>query len=194
MAKKFTGYSRNNDLSEALANAISQAKQGLTTDFVRWKLEFVKGEAGGFILSTDLYAGILAEADVAVSQLGPAFFEMQDVAERAFIIKLVSDDQIALAREILSGNETQRVRIQGSIVKEAAAYNPGWSFHLDPTTIDFFEFAIEVCDSESVYVEENLEDVGGAFLPNNHWCPWTSKLVCEIPYGGIAKPVVDQSR
>ena len=68
----------------------------------------------------------------------------------------------------------------GIIVKEQAGYNPAWSYHLDSETIQFFELAIEVCDASIRYVEEHLDEVGGSFLPNNQWCPWSSELTREI--------------
>lgn len=105
---------------------------------------------------------------------------MVDIDERPFVIKLVSPSQIQSARRILAGEEQKEVHVQGTIVPYEASYNPGWSYHLDPVSISFFEHAIEVCDASTNYVEENLSDVGGAFLPRNHWCPWTSRLRSEL--------------
>ncbi len=62
-------------------------------------------------------------------------------------------------------------------MKEPADYNPLWSYHLHPDSIDFFEYEIEVCDATIQYVEDHLNEVGGSFLPNNFWCPWCSRLI-----------------
>jgi hypothetical protein len=35
---------------------------------------------------------------------------------------------------------------------------------------------MEVCDASMTYVEDHLDEVGGAFLPGAQWCPWDSKL------------------
>ena len=182
MAKQFIGSSKQNDIQEALEDAIARAKTAMTTDFVTWEIDFIKGEAGGFVLARDLHVGILAEPPSVLPGKGPAFFTMEDASKKPFVLKLISSDQIEHARRILDGSETSRVHVQGTIVKSTAPYNPHWSYHLDPASIDFFEFAIEVCDSASAYVEENLGDVGGAFLPDNHWCPWSSKLLSELPW------------
>jgi len=48
----------------------------------------------------------------------------------------------------------------------------------------FFELQIEVCDSNVTYVEEHLEEIGGSFLPNSVWCPWSSKLMAEVSETG----------
>jgi hypothetical protein len=68
----------------------------------------------------------------------------------------------------------------GRIVKRPADYNPGWSFHINPDTISFFDFAIEVCDASPSYVEDHLDEACGAFLPGCYWCPWSSRLKEEI--------------
>lgn len=113
---------------------------------------------------------------------GPcAYFRFTDTdGKPRFVIKLVEPEKIEHARRILRGEETSRIHVQGVVEKKPAEYNPGWSYHLKPDSIDFFEFAVEVCDSSIQYVEENLEQVGGAFLPGSHWCPWTSRIVDEV--------------
>jgi hypothetical protein len=59
-------------------------------------------------------------------------------------------------------------------------YNPNYSYHYDPDTIDFFEYAMEVCDATFEYTEEYLDEAGGAFLPGLRLCPWGSLLVEEV--------------
>ncbi|NVJ22299.1 calmodulin [Myxococcus sp. AM011] len=97
-----------------------------------------------------------------------------------FIIELTDDKTINHARKILSGQETNEVHVHGRIIKRMQPYNPKFSFHLDPATIQFFSMAIEVCDANMVYVEDHLDEAGGAFLPGSHWCPWDSRLTREV--------------
>ncbi|MGB7290933.1 MAG: hypothetical protein WBD99_02005 [Thermodesulfobacteriota bacterium] len=99
--------------------------------------------------------------------------------KETFLFKLTDPRKIQKARDILSGKETNMIHVKGIIIKEPADYNPRWSYHLDPASIDFFALAIEVCDANMKYVEEHLIEVGGSFLPNNHWCPWCSQLIKE---------------
>ncbi|MCW5983270.1 MAG: hypothetical protein KIT09_34585 [Bryobacteraceae bacterium] len=101
--------------------------------------------------------------------------------EETFVIRLVDTEKIQQARDILAGGSDGPTHVMGTIVKAPAFYNDPWSFHLDTNSIQFFEVAIEVCDGAIAYVEENLDEVGGAFLPNNVWCPWGSRLEQEIP-------------
>lgn len=111
----------------------------------------------------------------------PGYFEFDyPPAPEKFIIELTDEASITHARKILSGEETDTVHVTGVIVKSPAPYNPGWSFHLDPESISFFALAMEVCDAAISYVEEHLDEVGGAFLPGSRWCPWGSRLLREV--------------
>ena len=47
--KSFTGKSANGNIQEALDDAIENAKQGLPSDFVEWKLESINGQDGGIV-------------------------------------------------------------------------------------------------------------------------------------------------
>jgi hypothetical protein len=140
-------------------------------------LVHTQGLNGGFALQDELTVVLSAK----IPQSGVCF-QMSDSSEPAkvFVIKIVDRDKIAHARRVLSGEESSRVDVQGKIVKVLANFNPGWGFHVDPDSGDFFELQIEVCDATIKYVEENLEEVGGSTLPNFHWCPWSSKLVREM--------------
>lgn len=99
-----------------------------------------------------------------------------------FVIKLTDSEVIQHARDILSGKETSQTHVLGRIVKRQADYNLGWSFYIDPGTIRFFAFAIEVCDASMRYTEDHLDEAGGAFLPGAFWCPWSSQLREEITW------------
>jgi hypothetical protein len=112
----------------------------------------------------------------------PAYFQLTTIERpQPFVIQLTDAAKIAHARKILSGEETAKTHIHGRIIKRTAPYNPGYSFHISPDTIDFFQMAIEVCDATLSYTEDHLDEACGAFLPGCHFCPWTSKLVAEVP-------------
>ena len=110
-----------------------------------------------------------------------ALFEFTDVDPGlTFVIRLDDPVLIAEARSILGGDQVDRIHVAGLIVKAPALYNGAWSYHLDPASIEFFENAVEVCDATMQYVEDHLDEVGGAFLPGSQWCPWSSKLTREL--------------
>jgi hypothetical protein len=112
--------------------------------------------------------------------MATAYFAFQQRSNNEFVFELNDDQKIAHARRILSGNETERVHVQGRIVKRKAPYNPQWDFYLDPGSIDFFTAAIEVCDANMEYVNDHLDEACGPFLPGCHWCPWDSRVVREV--------------
>ncbi|MFD6991235.1 calmodulin-binding protein [Streptomyces sp. NPDC059943] len=111
----------------------------------------------------------------------PVHFEFTDVTRSTAVFQLTDAAKIQEARDILSGKEKERVHVMGRLDHRAAPYNPRWSYHLRPESISFFDQAIEVCDATIPYVEDYLDEAGGAFLPGNYWCPWTSRLVRELP-------------
>ncbi|MBE1582115.1 calmodulin-binding protein [Nonomuraea angiospora] len=110
-----------------------------------------------------------------------ALFEFTDITGERFVVQLTDPEKIAHARELLAGVTSDQPHLIGRIVKRPVPYNPRWSYHYDPNTVSFFDVAIEVCDATIPYVEDHLDEAGGAFLPGLYWCPWTSRLVRELP-------------
>ena len=148
-----------------------------------------------FMLCLAMLWGAIAPSsgkEVLSSQLNPTS-QLNAVADEAyflidiqprketFTIKLTDPVKIQKARDIISGKDQSMPHVAGKIIKEAACYNPPWSYHLDPQSIDFFASAIEVCDASIAYTESFLDEAGGHFLPGNHWCPWGSRLIKEVP-------------
>ena len=111
----------------------------------------------------------------------PAYFEMTDVTREVFVVKLTKDDDIRHARELVRGETWDRPHLIGRIKHFTAPYNRRWDYHVDPSTVGFFDQAVEVCDATISYVNDNLDEAGGAFLPGNVWCDWSSRLVRELP-------------
>ncbi|WP_250501740.1 hypothetical protein [Caballeronia sp. AZ7_KS35] len=106
--------------------------------------------------------------------------ESPDGKMKQFIFQLDNPTKIEEARRILRNGESLKVHVQGTIIPRPVAYNPDWSFHLDPKSIGFFEMQMEVCDANVTLVEKHLDEIGGSFLPRCFWCPWSSKLMAEI--------------
>ncbi|MGE0121193.1 MAG: hypothetical protein AB7S71_23720 [Dongiaceae bacterium] len=112
---------------------------------------------------------------------GAAYFAVEmGRPEDGFVIKLTDPAKIAAARAMVAGAGTSGAHVMGTVVSRAESYNAPWQFHLDPASIDFFAFAIEVCDAATSYVDQHLPEVGGAFLPNRQWCPWSSRVAREV--------------
>lgn len=111
----------------------------------------------------------------------PAYFEMTDITRERFVIKLTEADDIKHARALIGGETSEQPHVLTRITQSRAAHNPRWSYQNDPEQTQFFEYAIEVCDATIPYVEDHLDEAGGAFLPGRIWCNWTSRLVKELP-------------
>ncbi|MFI0367101.1 calmodulin-binding protein [Actinomadura sp. 1N219] len=130
-------------------------------------------------------AGLLVMAAARPADAAPsaaAHFVFTDMAsDDEAVIELTDPAEIQHARDLINGTATDNPQVMGKIVKQPASYNPGWSYHLDPATIQFFEIATEVCDASISYVEEHLDEAGGAFLPGLTWCPWGSRVLREVP-------------
>ncbi|MBM7116191.1 calmodulin [Archangium primigenium] len=109
-----------------------------------------------------------------------AYFAFMQQQGQEFIFEVTDEARIQKARDILAGKEKNEIHVHGRLIKRRQPYNPKWDFHLDPATISFFMMAIEVCDANMQYVQDHLDEAGGAFLPGAHWCPWDSRLVREV--------------
>ena len=94
-------------------------------------------------------------------------------ATDTFVIKLTDPQKIQQARDIIRTGAHNIV--SGTLIKQPVYYNSPWSYHLDPKTIGFPELAVEVCDANMRYLENNLD------IAYSSWCPWNSRLVKEIP-------------
>ncbi|MCS6790225.1 MAG: hypothetical protein NZ580_04510 [Bacteroidia bacterium] len=102
------------------------------------------------------------------------------VEDECFIIRLVEPHRITEARRIVE--QRKAVFPIGRIRRGNGGFNQcggrTWSWHIDPTSVEFAEMAIEACDARPSYVEDNLqtwtEQVG-------NYCPWGGRLVREIP-------------
>ncbi|RSM97128.1 calmodulin-binding protein [Nonomuraea sp. WAC 01424] len=131
-----------------------------------------------------LTAAASATAATSSATAGPAapaaYFLVTDITRAEFVIQLTDPEKIQHARDLISGVTYDRPHIIGRIMKRPVPYNPRWSYHYYPETIDFFDVSIEVCDATFPYVEDHLDEAGGAFLPGLVFCPWTSRLVQEV--------------
>ena len=108
------------------------------------------------------------------------YFSFMQRQDQEFIFELTDPAKIQQALDILSGKEKNQVHVMGRIVRSKKPYNPNWDYHLDPASIAFFVVAIEVCDADMHYVQDHLDEAGGAFLPGFVWCPWNSRLLREV--------------
>lgn len=137
---------------------------------------------------------ILSGSDATLATEAAYFNVGFTASDETFTIMLTDTARIQEARDILNGTQLQKIHVMGTIVKSPAYYNPSWSYHIAPASIEFFEVAIEVCDAAPEYVEEHLDEACGAFLPNCVWCPWSSVVVEEVHMSHLFTPVIMNGR
>ena len=129
-------------------------------------------------------AASLAATMACLAADSPAYFMFEQKSPKGeteqFTFKLTDSARIAEARKILTDRTDMRRSVEGTIIQHKAAYNPRWSFYLDPPSIAFFEMAIEVCEANVTYMEAHLDEIGGSTLPKSFWCPWSSRLTAEV--------------
>jgi Calx-beta domain-containing protein/uncharacterized protein DUF4214 len=135
---------------------------------------FIQAEMVKAFITSSEYRERFTRSDA----LPEAFFEF-DVVPRpeTVVFKLNDPARIAEARGLIG----QHKIVIGTIIKERIYYNRAWRFHLEPGTIGFGDFSIEVCDTAVMPVDNGLEGVGGSFLPGNVMCPWGSRILREVP-------------
>jgi hypothetical protein len=132
----------------------------------------IVGVVGYLLIATHSNAQSVSQR----STTDPTYFRVQEPDPvNSFTIELTDPAKIAAARAIVAGQETNRIHVQGALVKAAADYDRPWHFHLDPDSIVFFQIGPQICNRSATWIETHL-----AQAPPT-WCPWGSRVVAEIP-------------
>lgn len=108
-------------------------------------------------------------AAAAVLALGgcaaqPTVVTFEVAGEQTYKIELINQEQIDHVKELMAGSEDGRIP-NGKIVRDDPGVNAPWSWHIDPTTLEFADATIEVCDGLPEYVEDGT-------LTSDWYCPW----------------------
>jgi hypothetical protein len=84
-------------------------------------------------------------------------------------IRLTDPSDIEVARKLLEGNEAPAIP-NGVVIRGSSDANIGYSWHIDPDTVEFADVATEVCDGLPSDVEKGL-------ITSDRYCPWSAKVV-----------------
>jgi len=84
--------------------------------------------------------------------------------------RITSPAGIQGALELWAGTSSASIPV-GDLVCAPEPWNCGWSWHVDPDTIEWASAAIEVCDGTVSYIEANCAQ----FV--SQYCPWSAELV-----------------
>ncbi len=94
--------------------------------------------------------------------------------DEEFRILLSDAEDVRMARRLLSGRE-EGLFPNGLIVRGGdGGVNAGYSWHIDPESVQFAEFTMELCDGRPSYVEDGTH-------ASDRFCPWTAVVVAIEP-------------
>ncbi|GAB4194610.1 MAG: hypothetical protein OHK0022_10810 [Roseiflexaceae bacterium] len=92
------------------------------------------------------------------------------VAEsETYRILLTDPVDIAAARKLLGGEQGPAIP-NGKVVRGDPDVNTGYSWHIDPNSVEFVDMTIEVCDGRPSDVEQQI-------ITSEQFCPWAAKVV-----------------
>ena len=84
-------------------------------------------------------------------------------------VPLTDPSDIEVARKLLDGNEAPRIP-NGVVIRGSSDVNVGYSWHIDPDTVEFADVTTEVCDGLPSDVEKGL-------ITSDRYCPWSAQVI-----------------
>jgi Domain of unknown function (DUF6438) len=84
-------------------------------------------------------------------------------------IRLTDSTDIEVARKLLDGNKAPSIP-NGVVIRGSSDVNVGYSWHIDPDTVEFADVTTEVCDGLPSDVEKGL-------ITSDRYCPWSAEVI-----------------
>ncbi|HUP82763.1 MAG TPA: hypothetical protein VM284_01065 [Candidatus Limnocylindria bacterium] len=97
------------------------------------------------------------------------------VGDEQYRVLLTDAEDVAIAQRLLSGDDTAPGIPNGLIVRGDASVNEGWSWSIDPDSLEFADMTTEVCDGLPSYVEDGS-------LTGDYFCPWSAEIIDLVQY------------
>ena len=88
-------------------------------------------------------------------------------------LRLTDPDDIAIAQKLLAGEAAPNIP-NGRVVRGQPDVNVGYSWHIDPASVEFAHTTTEVCDGRPSAVETHV-------ITSDRYCPWSAKVVAITP-------------
>ena len=88
-------------------------------------------------------------------------------------IRLTDPNDIAIAQKLLAGAVAPRIP-NGRVVRGDPDVNVGYSWHIEPTLVEFADTTTEVCDGRPSDVEKGT-------ITSEWYCPWSAQVVAIAP-------------
>ncbi len=97
------------------------------------------------------------------------------VLDEEYRILLTDPADIDIARRLLAGEEAPSIP-NGLIVRGDPGVNIGYSWHIDPDSVEFADVTMELCDGVPSFVEDGT-------LEGDRFCPWAARVIEIEPAG-----------
>jgi hypothetical protein len=88
-------------------------------------------------------------------------------------LRLTDPQDIGIAQKLLAGEAAPGIP-NGRVVRGEPDVNVGYSWHIDPASVEFADTTIEVCDGRPSDAERGL-------ITSDRYCPWSAKVVAITP-------------
>jgi hypothetical protein len=88
-------------------------------------------------------------------------------------LRLTDPDDIGIAQKLLAGEAAPAIP-NGRLVRGEPDVNVGYSWHIDPESVEFADTTTEVCDGRPSDVEHGT-------ISSDRYCPWSAKVVAIAP-------------
>ncbi len=99
-----------------------------------------------------------------------ATFQVTEEHGETFKVELITQELIDNAQLLLDGEEAPSIPV-GTVVRgDPDGVNAPWTWHIDPTTVEFADVTTEVCDGLPSDVEDDL-------ITSPLYCPWSAKVI-----------------
>ena len=110
---------------------------------------------------------ILAACGNATDKVVIVTFRVAD--KEQYKIQLTDPADIETARQLLAGEEAPKIP-NGKVVFGDPGVNKGYSWHIDPETLEFADMTTEVCDGLPSDVEQGI-------ITSEYYCPWVAEVI-----------------
>jgi hypothetical protein len=88
-------------------------------------------------------------------------------------IRLTDQEDIVIAQKLLASEAAPSIP-NGRVVRGDTDINVGYSWHIDPASVEFADMTTEVCDGRP-------SDVENSVITSDRYCPWSAKVVAIVP-------------
>lgn len=135
-----------------------------------------RSRAGGIVLTP---AAVLLVACAAGASVSPSPSTAPSrstgvvvtfrVIGQEFRVELTDPNDVEVAHRLLRGDEAPRIP-NGIVVRGDPGVNTGYSWHIDPASLEFADVTTEVCDGLPSDVEANS-------ITSDRYCPWQAEVI-----------------